>query len=89
MQLYQENGLCSLFELYQENGLCSLFAVHFEKEAVPMANADKARLESDYIFSREERIREIQSFNLLSDVFMSVALEDVPACQHVSIYSGS
>ena len=54
--------------LYQENGLCSLFAVHFEKEAVPMANADKARLESDHIFSREERIREIQSFNLLSDV---------------------
>ena len=31
----------------------------------------------------EERIREIQSFNLLSDVFMSVALEDVPACQHI------
>ena len=48
-----------------------------------MANADKARLESDHIFSREERIREIQSFNLLSDVFMSVALEDVPACQHI------
>ena len=46
-------------QLYQENGLCSLFAVHFEKEAVPMANADKARLESDHIFSREERIREM------------------------------
>lgn len=28
-------------------------------------------------------MREIQSFNLLSDVFMSVALRDVPACQHI------
>lgn len=48
-----------------------------------MTNEDKARTESDHILSREERIREIQSFNLLSDVFMSVALEDVPACQHI------
>ena len=28
-------------------------------------------------------MREIQSFNLLSDVFMSVALRDIPACQHI------
>lgn len=48
-----------------------------------MINADKAKPESDHILSREERIREIQSFNLLSDVFMSVALKDVPACQHI------
>ena len=48
-----------------------------------MVNADKAKPESDYILSREERIREVQSFNLLSDVFMSVALKDVPACQHI------
>ena len=48
-----------------------------------MANADKARPESEHILSREERIREIQSFNLLSDVFMSVALRDIPACQHI------
>ena len=48
-----------------------------------MVNADKAKPESDHILSREERIREIQSFNLLSDVFMSVALKDVPACQHI------
>ena len=39
--------------------------------------------EREHILSREERIREIQSFNLLSDVFMSVALKDVPACQHI------
>ncbi|HJD41943.1 MAG TPA: PD-(D/E)XK nuclease family transposase [Candidatus Mediterraneibacter quadrami] len=48
-----------------------------------MVNADKTKPGSDYILSREERIREIQSFNLLSDVFMSVALRDVPACQHI------
>ena len=48
-----------------------------------MANADKTKPGSDHILSREERIREIQSFNLLSDVFMSVALRDVPACQHI------
>ena len=48
-----------------------------------MVNADKTKPGSDHILSREERIREIQSFNLLSDVFMSVALRDVPACQHI------
>ena len=48
-----------------------------------MANADKTKPGSDHILSREERIREIQSFNLLSDVFMSVALCDIPACQHI------
>ena len=48
-----------------------------------MANADKTKPGSDHILSREERIREIQSFNLLSDVFMSVALRDIPACQHI------
>ena len=37
----------------------------------------------DYILSREERIRESQEFNLLSDVFLSVALDDAPACQHI------
>ena len=46
-----------------------------------MANADKTKPGSDHILSREERIREIQSFNL--DVFMSVALRDIPACQHI------
>ena len=36
-----------------------------------------------HILSREERIRESREFNLLSDVFLSVALDDVPACQHI------
>ena len=48
-----------------------------------MTNANKIKPGSDHILSREERIRGIQSFNLLSDVFMSVALRDVPACQHI------
>lgn len=37
----------------------------------------------DHILSREERIRESREFNLLSDVFLSVALDDAPACQHI------
>ena len=60
-----------------------LFVFYSEKEAVPMVNAGQGKTESDHILSREERIREIQSLNLLSDVFMSVALKDVPACQHI------
>ena len=48
-----------------------------------MVNADRTGPEREHILSREERIREIQSFNLLSDVFMSVALKDIPACQHI------
>ena len=48
-----------------------------------MTENNKEKAESDHILSREERIQEIQSFNLLSDVFMSVALDDVPACQHI------
>ena len=51
-----------------------------------MVNADKTKPGSDHILSREERIREIQSFNLLSDVFMSVALR---MFRRVSIFFGS
>ena len=41
------------------------------------------------MLTREERVREIQKFTLLSDVFMSVALEDIPACEHVlRIFTG-
>lgn len=35
------------------------------------------------ILSREERISLASQFNLLSNVFMSVALDDVAACEHV------
>ena len=35
------------------------------------------------ISSRERRIQEARQMNLLSNTFMSVALRDIPACQHV------
>ena len=45
--------------------------------------------EKPEVLTREERVREIQKFTLLSDVFMSVALEDIPACEHVlRIFTG-
>ena len=37
----------------------------------------------DRISSREQRLREARRMNLLSDAFMSVALDNIPACQHV------
>lgn len=33
--------------------------------------------------AREKRVEEARKLNLLSDTFMSVALDDIPACQHV------
>ena len=35
------------------------------------------------IEKRERRVAEARKFNLLSNVFMSVALNDKGACQHV------
>ena len=48
----------------------------------------KRRLKSgkrsrDRIQERERRVKEARKFNLLSNVFMSVALQDKDACQHV------
>ncbi len=39
--------------------------------------------ESGIIASKEERLREAKGFTLMSDVFMSVALEDKAACEYV------
>ena len=33
--------------------------------------------------NHEKRVEEARKFNLLSNVFMSVALNDIPACQYV------
>ena len=41
------------------------------------------RQEINHIINREEVIAEAQKLNLLSDVFMSVALNHKLACQHV------
>ena len=38
---------------------------------------------SSLIKNREERVAIARGFNLLNNVFMSVALNDLPACQHV------
>lgn len=35
------------------------------------------------IIRREAKEQQVQKFNLLSNVFMSVALKDKKACQHV------
>ena len=41
------------------------------------------RQENNHIINREELIAEAQKLNLLSDVFMSAALNHKLACQHV------
>ena len=48
-----------------------------------MKKTKETKTKDDHILSREDRIRESQEFNLLSDVFLSVALDDAPACQHI------
>lgn len=39
--------------------------------------------EISFISKKEKLVEEAKGFNLLSNVFMSVALNDIPACQHV------
>lgn len=43
----------------------------------------QAESEKNRLAGRERHLQEIQSFTLLSDVFASVVLKDIPACQHV------
>ena len=47
------------------------------------AAAGEEILTGNRISSRERRIQEARQMNLLSNTFMSVALRDIPACQHV------
>ena len=35
------------------------------------------------IEARERRVERMRSLTLMSDIFMSVALNDIPACQYV------
>lgn len=39
--------------------------------------------ESNRIQAREQRVKRMRSLTLMSDTFMSVALNDIPACQYV------
>ena len=48
------------------------------------ANMNAAELkEKSFISIKDQLVEKARSFNLLSNVFMSVALNDIPACQHV------
>ena len=53
------------------------------KEAMKMDKFLKRNGEAGRIRTREEKIAMAQKFSLMSDVFMSVALDDVDACQYV------
>ncbi len=39
--------------------------------------------QSKQIRSRERRVAKARQFNLFSNEFMAVALNDIPACQHI------
>ena len=42
-----------------------------------------ASVDTSFINIKERLVEEARGFNLLSNIFMSVALKDIPACQHV------
>ena len=54
-----------------------------EQHREPSVGLAENDYRSSLIKNREERVAIARGFNLLSNVFMSVALNDLPACQHV------
>lgn len=49
-----------------------------------VADMNAAELQgTSFISKKDQLVEKARSFNLLSNVFMSVALNDIPACQHV------
>jgi len=54
-----------------------------EQQREPSIGLAEDDFSSSLIKKREERVTDARNFNLLSNVFMSVALNDLPACQHV------
>ena len=54
-----------------------------EQQREPSIELAEDDFSSSLIKKREERVTDARNFNLLSNVFMSVALNDLPACQHV------
>lgn len=52
-----------------------------DKATVDMNTAESKR--TSFINKKDRLVEEAKGFNLLSNVFMSVALNDIPACQHV------
>lgn len=53
------------------------------KQREEKCSSTKSEKVIQHIISREERIAKIRQFTLMSDVFLSVALQDPAACQHV------
>ncbi|MGN1390156.1 MAG: hypothetical protein ACI4WR_10955, partial [Bulleidia sp.] len=56
------------------------------KETNEIAVREKERISADIVsrIERREKLVEMaKNFTLMSDVFMSVALRDIPACQYV------
>ena len=57
-----------------------------ENKTKDKAVADKNAAESQetsFIRIKDQLVEKARSFNLLSNVFMSVALDDLPACQNI------
>ena len=54
-----------------------------EQHQEPSVGLAEDDFSNSLIKNREERVAIARGFNLLSNVFMSVALNDLPACQHV------
>lgn len=54
-----------------------------KKNKQKKSRKDSVKKQMQSIRLREELIAQAKQFNLLSNVFMSVALKDIPACQHV------
>ena len=50
-----------------------------KKEAKEAAKQE----ETSFLRMKDHLVEQARGFNLLSNVFMSVALNDIPACQHV------
>ena len=71
----------------------SIFSRHFPPYLISLRRSKRnlnafissytAESEKNRLAGRERYLQEIQSFTLLSDVFASVVLKDIPACQHV------
>ncbi len=58
------------------------------RENTQKARRNSRKAQESIIKARERRVAEARSLNLLSNTFMTVALDDKPACQHVlRVYS--
>ncbi len=71
----------STCEIEQSGGDCNF--MEETKTMEDSALSIDCSIDRELIESRERRVAEARSLNLLSNTFMSVALDDIPACQYV------